>query len=145
MFVTSHTTSALRPAVRYAHQIPSDFCGSISFTNLTRIESLINCLDKLYQFRDHNQVETFLRNHIYLVNLLLEALAKVKNCFGQDSQIALEVVRDPEDGDCKLFAFVLTALPVEEALALRDQLDDEWWLEASERGQGQLIIDVEFI
>ncbi|MGH9803355.1 MAG: hypothetical protein ACRD82_23575, partial [Blastocatellia bacterium] len=76
---------------------------------------------------------------------LLMAVTQVRTYFGENSQIALEVVQDPEDGDRKLFAFVLTPLPATEALKRRDLFDEEWWLDASEQARGQLIFDVEFI
>jgi hypothetical protein len=102
-------------------------------------------LDEFYQFRNHSEVKNYLSQNSFLVNVLLEPLAKIRNYFGQDTQIALEVVCDPEDGDTKQFAFILTPLSAQDALARRDQLDEEWWLEASGRAQGKLIVDVEFI
>ncbi len=145
MFAGSHPVHTPAPIVRYANHRADDSLGSVSVTNLSLLDSLIHCLDGQYQFRNHGEVQTFLREHASLVNVLLEALPRVAHRFGQASQIALEVVADPEDHDRKLFAFILTALPAEAALELRDQFDNEWWLDASERAQGQLIFDVEFI
>jgi len=119
--------------------------SGVLLTGLPQQEILLGLLDGLYQFRNHNEVEDYLRRHNCVVNVLLEAPERVKSRFGSDTQIALEVITDPEDGDIKLFAFVLTPLPVEQALDLRDQLDEEWWLEASERAEGQVILDVELI
>jgi len=119
--------------------------GGVSLTGLPQQEILLGQLDELYQFRNHDEVKDYLRRHDYVVNVLVEAPERIKSRFGRDTQVALEVITDPEDGDIKLFAFVLTPPPVEQALDLRDQLDEEWWLEASERAQGQLILDVELI
>lgn len=119
--------------------------GNVSLTGVPQQEILLGQLDELYQFRNHDEVKDYLRRHDYVVNVLVEAPEQIKSRFGRDTQIALEVITDPEDGDVKLFAFVLTPPPVERALDLRDQLDEEWWLEASERAQGQLILDVESI
>lgn len=77
--------------------------------------------------------------------LITEMLAKVQQYFGADAEINLEVIQDPEDGNSKLFAFIITSLPVNEALLQRDRFDEEWWLAASEEFQGQLIFDIKFI
>lgn len=108
-------------------------------------ENLLGHLEQLYQFRNCDEVKDYLRRHDYVVSVLLEAPERIKSYFGRDAQVALEVITYPDDGDRKLFAFILTLPPVEQALNLRDQLDEEWWLEASERAQGQLILDVELI
>ncbi len=119
--------------------------GGVSLTGLPQQEILLGQLEELYQLRNHDEVKDYLRRRDYVVDVLLEAPERIKSRFGRDTQIALEAITDPEDGDRKLFAFVLTSLPVEQALDLRDQLDEEWWLEASERVRGQLILDVELI
>jgi hypothetical protein len=133
------------PSVRFVDGAVYDSSIGISYTNLPQIEALICCLDDWYQFRDRPEVKAFLKRHCFLITVLLNALAQIKSRFGQETQIALEVVHDPEDGDSKLFAFVLTSLSVSEALTMRDRMDEEWWLEASEGAKGQLILDVELI
>ncbi|MBX3276440.1 MAG: hypothetical protein KF868_00420 [Acidobacteria bacterium] len=115
--------------------------SSSSFPNPALIERL--SLD--YQFRDYSQVREFLQKNPFLVNVLLEAFSEIRSHFGGSTQIALEVVTDPEDGDQQLFAYILTPLAARDALALRDRLDEEWWFLALECTDGQLIIDLEFI
>lgn len=144
-FIAQHNPAGSAPIVRYLDGAEYHSSDIISFTNLSYLEILIGCLDKFYQFRDHSEVKNYIRHNSLLVNVLLEALAKIRSYFGEDSQIALEVVCDPEDGDTKLFAFILTSLSAQDALTQRDRMDEDWWLEASYRAQGKLIIDVEFI
>jgi hypothetical protein len=106
----------------------------------------IERLAKDYQFKDYAAVRTFLESHSFLILLLREAHHKIKSLFGYDTVIALEVFTDPEsDDDSKLFGLIFTALPVNEALAHLDKLDQEWWLDASARAQGSLNFDVEYI
>jgi hypothetical protein len=119
--------------------------GGVSLTGLPQQETLLGQLDESYQFRNHDEVEDYLRRHDQVVNVLLEAPERIKSRFGRNTQIALEVITDPEDGDRKLFAFVLTPLAAPEAMAQLEQLDEEWGFGASERADGQLIVDVEFI
>lgn len=57
----------------------------------------------------------------------------------------LEVVTEADaEDDRELFAFVQTDLPHQEALARLEQLDEDWWLDASDRAQGKLCMHVEF-
>ncbi len=127
------------------HQSAVASSGSVLLTGEPPQEALFDQLGDLYQFRNRDEVEDYLRRHDCVANVLLEAPERIKSYFGRDAQVALEVITYPDDGDRKLFAFILTLPPVEQALNLRDQLDEEWWLEASERAQGQLILDVELI
>lgn len=119
--------------------------GGLSVSNFSGQEAISKALSEFYQFKNYSEVKGFLRKNGYLANVLLPALAKARVYFGENTQVALEVVTDIEDGQQLLFAFVRTPLPVSEALARRDRFDEEWWWEASEQARGQLIFDVEFI
>ena len=117
---------------------------------LARVAELVgtatdDAVAQAYQLRDHATVMAFLRKHSYLADTLLPALPRVRQYFDESTQVALEVVYDPEDGDRKLFAYILTALSVEQALAKLDQFFDGWWLDACEQTQGELIFTVDFI
>jgi hypothetical protein len=127
------------------YQLVAASSGGVLLTPLQQQEVLLARLDELYQLRNQDEVKGYLRLHDSAINVLLEAPERVKSHFQRDTQIALEVITDPEDGDRKLFAFALTPLPAEEAMDRLEQFDEEWWFEASERAEGQLIVDVEFI
>lgn len=118
---------------------------SLSVSHFSSQEAISQALSEIYQFKNYSEVKGFLKKHGYLADTLLPALAKVRTYFGENTQVALEVVKDIEEGECLLFAFVRTPLPVSEVLARRRQFDEEWWWEASEQARGQLIFDVEFI
>ncbi|MCW5969753.1 MAG: hypothetical protein KIT57_14700 [Blastocatellales bacterium] len=98
-----------------------------------------------HRFRDPCRVKTFLEEKPYLASLLSEASFEIKARFGQSTQLELEVVDDIEDGDRKLFAYILTPLDLRDALLVRDRFDDEWWFAASKRAKGHLILDLGFI
>ncbi len=118
---------------------------NVSGDNLPPQPSAVERLSGLYQFKNPAEVKGFLGQHPYLTDTLLDAVAQIPTYYGENAQLALEVVQDFDDGERLLFAFVRTALPVPEVLARRDRFDDEWWLDASLQTQGQLIFDVEFI
>ncbi|HXF05947.1 MAG TPA: hypothetical protein VNM72_11105 [Blastocatellia bacterium] len=112
--------------------------------NIT-IEPALQSLSQLYTFRRSEEVAEFLQEHPFLVPLLREAHGKIAEYFGPSPDVVLEVVTDPEaENDRELFAFIRISLPPDEALSKLDRLDQEWWLDASDRAENQLCIDVEF-
>jgi len=77
--------------------------------------------------------------------MVLEAYSKIADYFGPYPQISLEVVTDPEVADGhELVAFILTNLPPHEALNRLERFDEDWWLEASHKAEGNLCIHLEF-
>jgi hypothetical protein len=102
-------------------------------------------LEKFYNFRRPVEVKGFLAAHPFLVPLLVEAYGKIAAYFEPQPEVVLEVVTDPEaDDDRRLFVFIQTSLLPEEALDRLDRLDDDWWLDAGDRGEGKLCLHVEF-
>jgi hypothetical protein len=60
--------------------------------------------------------------------------------------VTLEVVSDPEvEGVEELFAYILTSLPVNEALARLHRLDEEWFLDQLDRVGGRFNFNLEFV
>lgn len=87
-------------------------------------------LEDLYTFRNSVAVRHFLLCHPHLIDLLFEAYPHLARCFGPNPQVALEVVQDPEVADwTQLVAYILTSLPVNQALDRLDRFDDEWFLD----------------
>jgi hypothetical protein len=98
------------------------------------------------QFKDGVAVRSFLSRHVPLLLLLREAHHKIKTVFGFETGLALEVFTDPDDDDGQqLFVLIRTALPVDEALAQLERLDEAWWLDAAPRAEGWLNLDVEYV
>jgi len=89
-------------------------------------------------------VRHFLYAHPQLVEVLLDAHVYLQKHFGPDPQVILEVVSDPEVEDMdELFAYILTSLPVDEALARLNRLDEEWFLDQLDRVGGRLNFNLE--
>jgi hypothetical protein len=102
-------------------------------------------LEEIYSLRDAAAVKRFLHARPQLVEVLLEARVHLQRYFGPDPQVALEVVSDPETEDLKeLFAYIHTSLPVDEALARLDKLDEDWFLAQLDRVDGQFNFNLEF-
>ena len=111
-------------------------------------DGIISVLNRLYEFRGGLTVEEFLRNNIRenasLVSILLAAPRVIRDHFGSDARVALEVVADPEaPADQQLFVVIRTKFPASIARALLAELDRGWWQSASPAAQGKLELDIE--
>jgi len=103
----------------------------------------VEWIERLYTLRERAEVLGFLERHPFLVSLLLEAYGQIGNYF-PGSQIFLEVLTDPEAfNDYQLIASIATNLGPDEAIDMLEQFDENWWLDALDRAQGKLCIDVE--
>jgi len=102
-------------------------------------------LEQRYLFRRRNEVIGFLKRYRFLVSLLLEVYDRIAEYFGPSPEVVLEVFNDPEAEYRELFALVRTNLSPSAALACLERFDQEWWLDASERAQCMLNVDVEYI
>jgi hypothetical protein len=60
--------------------------------------------------------------------LVTEAYNNIRRFF-KNEKLKLTLNEDIETGEKILFLYILTSLPVDEALAKLNQLDDEWWLD----------------
>jgi hypothetical protein len=100
-----------------------------------------------YILRHPDDVVEFLSRHSTLLELLEEAPRQVQRHFGDGmSRLVLEAVKDHEaEDDEELILFIQTALPIDQALQRLDRLDEEWWLEAGSRTQGNLGMNLEFV
>jgi hypothetical protein len=115
-------------------------------TLLDIIESQrLHQLEEMYSLRHAAAVRRFLRAYPQLSEILLEARVYLQKYFGPDPQVTLKVVSDPEvEGVEELFAYILTSLPVDDALARLDKLDEEWFLDQLDRVGGRFNFNLEF-
>jgi len=108
--------------------------------------SRLRRLGEFYSFRDMPPVRRFLRAHPQLIDVLLEAHTYLEKHFGPGPLVTLEVVSDPEAVDWdQLFAYILTSLPVDEAQARLDRLDEEWFLGQLDRIGDLFNFNLEFV
>lgn len=106
------------------------------------VESNQTFLDQNYFYKgkkEKKEVYRFIQEQPVLLPLLLEVPKRVKQYFGALTEVWLEVVSDPEyPNNNQLIAFITTELEPEKAVEKLNQMDEEWWLEVSDNGLGQL-------
>lgn len=103
-------------------------------------------LERFYTFPDGSAVHHFLQTYPHLTEFLLEAYPLLREHFGSDLQVVLEIVSDPETADAhELVAQICTSLPVEEALARLDRFDQEWFLGQVARVGGVFNVNLTFL
>ncbi len=101
-------------------------------------------IDKLYTFRDTNDVTSFLEENPFLIPLLQEAYMHLKEYF-PDSDVVLEVVNTSEVvGEEELIAFIVVKQDSEKASLDLDRFDEHWWLDNMDRAKDKLCIALEF-
>lgn len=105
----------------------------------------ISSLRKRYEFRNDATVEDYLEENPSLRNLLIEAHNKIREYFGSDTPVALDVLREPDaKNGGRLFVLILTTLRPKEALSRLDELDRGWWLGALSQARGKVTIDIDY-
>ena len=107
------------------------------------------CIEQIsqdYMLRDGGDVRAFLVENPSLTSLLLEAIPHISAVFGDDSEVVLQLITDPEHSTKHviLFANILTSLSAEEALVLLDVFDEQWFLDHIHRARGRLTFSLEF-
>jgi len=113
---------------------------SSNSTALQKIERL----RKKYEFRDKEEVTSFIKTNPQLEPLLFEALEPIAAVF-PDSSLSLEVFHNAEYQDSdQLVINISTRLDVKEALGELDKIDRGWWGNNVNRAEGKLSIDLEF-
>jgi hypothetical protein len=106
----------------------------------------IEQLDRLYRFRNREEVINFIQENPSLFQLLRDVYHKAQHYFGAGVEIVLDVFTDHEvPTHRELIALVQTTLPISEALTHLDRLYQEWWVEASAAVPLKMSIDVESI
>ncbi len=107
-------------------------------------EAQVQFVQSFYIFREPGAVLRFLERNKFLPPLLVDAYREIRKYF-PDSQIFLEVDTDPENrNDQQLVVFIATNLSPKAALQKLKQFDEDWWLDALDRAQRKLCINVEF-
>jgi uncharacterized protein (UPF0332 family) len=102
-------------------------------------------IDKLYIFRDTNNVTSFLEENQFLVPLLQEAYIQLKEYF-PSSDFVLEVVNTSEVvGEEQLVASIVVKQDPEKASLDLDRFDEHWWLDNMDRAKDKLCIALEFV
>ena len=100
-------------------------------------------IQERYVLSDKGAIWQFLFAHPGLAPILIQAHDLVRT-HAPDAQIELRVVQEPETpGWSQLLAAVRTSLPVDQALALLERLDEEWFSRQPGWVDDLFVLDVE--
>ncbi len=100
---------------------------------------------KEYTLQGDNQaIMRLVMAHESMPEFLLEAAKVIREKFGSKELIFLSAEETENLEKPYLFARVLTGLPVMEALAIVDQIDNNWLIDNLDRVQGRFNFDVIF-
>jgi hypothetical protein len=94
------------------------------------------------ELREPTVLKEYLEENRFLIPLINEASAKLVEYFGEETPQILQVVYHPDDGSRELFLYVKPDLPVSEAIATLDRFDEDWWLDAMDRSNFQMVIKI---
>jgi|SRR5215208_2868531 len=92
----------------------------------------LSALQGIYQFANKDVVK-FLNKNGFIVELLEEAVPIIKEHFGADVEVFLELSCSHDN--CEVFARIATRLKPKEALAILDRFDEQWWFDVSPRAK----------
>jgi hypothetical protein len=96
-----------------------------------------------YRVSDSNALERYLVQRPQLIPVLQEAHTVVHQYF-PDSVLELAISNDVEDEGEEAFIYIHTHLPVQDAMARLDKLDEAWFLEADARSGYSFNINLRF-
>ena len=103
----------------------------------------IDLLKKVYFFQQTKEIETYLWNNRFLLDILFEAYEQIINVFGKGITLHLDMHRDYEEDFEELFVVIKSAFTVSVARELMDKLDETWFLDTLGKTQGKLCITEE--
>lgn len=96
--------------------------------NQVALDQDLTNLKKSYGFPANDSVATFLANHRAISSVLLSAVPHLKEYFGADSIVNLEVSTD-DDGSQTLYAVVVWHNTVPTAAQALENFSENWWLD----------------
>ena len=98
------------------------------------LEESLRQIEQWYRLPAPEAVRRFIRQHVALASLLVEAIDPLTQFFGPAPRVSLRLVSDPEVEDWdELFAYIQVSISPEEALERLHQLDEEWFLDRIDR------------
>jgi hypothetical protein len=107
-------------------------------------DGVIRDLRRTFIFADNSGVETFIRYHRALGVFLLEAAPVLREYFGQDAQLALDV--PSEDGAPRTInALILWRGDRTEARTALRRFDDNWLMPNLKKAGRRIVFDFELI
>lgn len=103
----------------------------------------IKLLKQVYVFNEIKEIEGYLRNNKFLIDILFETQPQIISIFGRDIELHLELHRDYEEDFEELFVVIKSSFPPAVARRMMDTLDEAWFLDILDKTQGKLCITEE--
>ncbi|HKG27368.1 MAG TPA: hypothetical protein VKB09_17080 [Thermomicrobiales bacterium] len=108
-----------------------------------KVSPPIETIERLFDVDDRDDIRDFLAARPHLVSVLREASERIPGSFPPGTKASLDLVHHPEPGSRpKLVLRIQTPLPMTEALARLDRLDEEWWLDVLPLARGEMTLVV---
>lgn len=95
-------------------------------------------------FRPRTSSE-FLKHNPHLLTFVATAEQKLRETFGANAPLRKKVIGNDDGSYPTLFLIVGVHLTSEEALEKMEYLDETWWLDHAEFGEGRVQIDFEHL
>lgn len=90
---------------------------------------------------DRGELKEIFEQEPGILDVLAELPEEVMKYFPPDTSLELEVFRDPEDPSLpEISVWIVTSLPVGEALRRLEEFEEGWWLDRIERTGGRLCV-----
>jgi len=99
---------------------------------------------KHFVLPNDSSVATFLREHRSLPQILVEAVAPLKACFGMQTVFGLRAPID-EAGSRTLYAVAMWPGKARDARNALARFDDDWWIAQSRQASGYLTFTYELV
>lgn len=104
----------------------------------------INVLAREYEIRNPSKVAEFLGANLFLLDLLKEIPAQIREVFGDEQNLRLEFFLDPEDANYhRLFIGIPTKTKIKKSSSLLQKFDENWWFENERKSRSKILIDLE--
>lgn len=105
----------------------------------------INVLACEYEIRNPSKVAEFLSENLFLLDLLKEIPAHIRDYFGDEQNLKLEFFLDPEDPNYhRLSIGIPTKTKAKKSSALLKKFDENWWFANERKSRSKILIDLEF-
>lgn len=98
-----------------------------------------------YVFEKEDEVDSFISSNSHVLRTLQEAPSEIKKVFGNDVQLILEVLDDPEENTKELFIVIKSKFNAKDGRTRLNYLIDDWFIDLIDEVGGKLNITEEQI
>ena len=131
------------PELRYESSVFEDLEKQMAEQEAEFSATLEN-LKRQFIFTNIAPIEAFLRTHRALVYVLLEGVPYLKDCFGTETPLALEIMSD-EGPSRSIYALALWRGERKESRAALHRFDEIWWMNNLKKAGGRIVFDYELL